>query len=108
VAINPSTPVDQIRDVIDQLDLILIMSVNPGFSGQAFIPHSLEKVAATRALLSAHGSRAAISVDGGVDASNAAALVRQGATTLVAGTSIFGAADPGAAVNALRAAAEAS
>jgi ribulose-phosphate 3-epimerase len=107
VALNPSTPVDQIRDVVGDLDLILIMSVNPGFSGQSFIPHSLEKVAAARALLSAHGSRAALSVDGGVDLSNAAVLARRGASTLVAGTSVFGAVDPAAAVKALRTAAEA-
>jgi ribulose-phosphate 3-epimerase len=106
VALNPSTPVDRIRDVVGDLDLILIMSVNPGFSGQSFIPHSVEKVAAARRLLSAHGSRAALSVDGGVDLSNAAALVAHGASTLVAGTSVFGAADPAAAVQALRAAAE--
>jgi ribulose-phosphate 3-epimerase len=105
VALNPSTPVDQIREVIEELDLILVMSVNPGFSGQSFIPRSLDKVAAARALLSAHGSAAAVAVDGGVDGSNAAALVRNGASTLVAGTSIFGAADPAAAVRALRAAA---
>lgn len=105
VALNPSTPVDHLRDVIGDLDLLLIMSVNPGFSGQTFIPHSLEKVASARALLSARGSRAALSVDGGVDASNAAALVRQGATTLVAGTAVFGAIDPAAAVAALRQAA---
>ena len=105
VALNPSTPVDQIRDVVGDLDLILIMSVNPGFGAQSFIPHSLEKVAAARALLSATGSHAALSVDGGVDLSNAAALVARGASTLVAGTSVFGAADPVAAVKALRTAA---
>ena len=108
VALNPSTPVDQIRDVVGNLDLILIMSVNPGFGGQSFIPHSLEKVAAARRLLAAHGSRAALSVDGGVDLSNAGALARQGASTLVAGTSVFGAVDPAAAVKALRLATEAA
>ena len=105
VALNPATPVDQLRDVIGDLDLILIMSVNPGFGGQSFIPHSLEKIAAARALLSARLSRAEVSVDGGVDLSNAATLVATGASTLVAGTSVFGAADPSAAVKALRAAA---
>jgi ribulose-phosphate 3-epimerase len=108
VALNPSTAVEQLRDVVGELDLVLIMSVNPGFSGQSFIAHSLEKVGAARRLLAEHGSRAAVSVDGGVDLSNAAALVRQGATTLVAGTSVFGAADPAAAVVALRRAAEAT
>jgi ribulose-phosphate 3-epimerase len=105
VALNPSTPVDQIRDVIAELDLVLIMSVNPGFSGQSFIAHSLEKVAAARALLSTHGSQAALSVDGGVDLSNAGTLVARGADMLVAGTSVFGASDPAAAVKALRQAA---
>jgi ribulose-phosphate 3-epimerase len=108
VALNPSTPVDQIGDVVGDLDLILIMSVNPGFGGQSFIPHSLEKVAVARRLLVAHESQAALSVDGGVDLSNAGALARQGASTLVAGTSVFGAADPVAAVKALRLATEAA
>jgi ribulose-phosphate 3-epimerase len=108
VALNPSTPVEQIRDVVGDLDLVLIMSVNPGFGGQSFIPHSLQKVAAARRLLASHGSRAALSVDGGVDLSNAAALAREGASTLVAGTSVFGAADPTAAVKALRLATEAA
>jgi ribulose-phosphate 3-epimerase len=107
VALNPSTPVDLIRDVVGELDLVLVMSVNPGFSGQSFIRHSLDKVAEVRTLLAARGSRAAISVDGGVDLTNARALVRQGATMLVAGTSVFGAPDPAAAIDLLRAAAEA-
>jgi ribulose-phosphate 3-epimerase len=105
VALNPSTPVDQLRDVVTEIDLVLIMSVNPGFSGQSFITHSFEKVAAARELLSKHNSRAALSVDGGVDFSNAARLVQRGADMLVAGTTIFGAADPAGAVGALRAAA---
>jgi ribulose-phosphate 3-epimerase len=107
VALNPSTPADLIRDVVDDLDIVLVMSVNPGFSGQAFIPRSLEKVAEVRALLNGRKSRAAIGVDGGVDVSNAEALVSRGATTLVAGSSVFADADPAAAVRALRAAAEA-
>jgi ribulose-phosphate 3-epimerase len=105
VAINPSTPVELIRDVVDELDIVLIMSVNPGYSGQAFIPRSLDKVAEARALLSSRGSRAAIGVDGGVDLSNAGSLVHRGATTLVAATSIFGGPDPAGAVRTLRAAA---
>ena len=108
VSLNPATPESTVEHVIDLCDLILIMSVNPGFSGQSFIPHSLEKVAAARALLSVHGSRAALSVDGGVDLSNAAALVKHGASMLVAGTSVFGAADSAAAVKALRTAAGAA
>ncbi len=102
VAINPSTPVEHIRDVVSEVDVVLVMSVNPGFGGQAFIPRSVSKVADTRALLAANGSQADIEVDGGVDLTNAAALVQAGATMLVAGASIFGTGDPGAATRALR------
>ena len=102
VAINPSTPVEMIRDVAREMDLLLIMSVNPGFGGQSFIPHSIEKVAAARELLSRARSSAVISVDGGVDGTNAAALVGAGASILVAGSAVFGAADPAEATRALR------
>ena len=108
VAINPSTPVAAIGDVIGMLDYLVIMSVNPGFSGQSFIPHSLEKVGQARELLSRHASQADIEVDGGVDASNAASLVNAGATILVAGAAVFGASDPAEAVRSLRAAAAAA
>jgi ribulose-phosphate 3-epimerase len=106
VALNPSTPVDAIREVIDELDYVLVMSVNPGFSGQSFIPRTYGKISEARALLAARGSAAVVEVDGGVDARNAAALVRAGATILVAGSAIFAAADPAAAVRALRRAAD--
>jgi ribulose-phosphate 3-epimerase len=105
VAINPSTPVDAIRDVAPELDHLLVMSVNPGFSGQSFIPHSVDKVRAARQLLTSAGSHAAIEVDGGVDASNAAALVGAGATILVAGAAVFAAPDPAEATRLLRRAA---
>jgi len=105
VALNPSTPVAAIGDVTSEIDQLVIMSVNPGFSGQSFIARSLDKIAAARSLLAANGSRADIEVDGGVDVANAAAIVAAGATVLVAGAAVFGAADPAAAVNALRAAA---
>ena len=101
-AINPSTPVDSIRDVARELDHLLVMSVNPGFSGQVFIPHSIEKVAAARELLARLRSRAVIDVDGGVDTTNAAALVEAGASILVAGAAVFGAGDPAEATRALR------
>ena len=101
-AINPSTPVDSIRDVARELDHLLVMSVNPGFSGQVFIPHSVEKVAAARELLARLRSRAVIEVDGGVDTTNAAALVEAGASILVTGAAVFGAADPAEATRALR------
>jgi len=108
VAINPSTPVATIGDVTAQMDHLLVMSVNPGFGGQTFIPHSLAKIAAARDLLAATGSRAAIEVDGGVDRENAAAIVRAGASILVAGASVFGTADAAEATRALRRAAVAA
>jgi ribulose-phosphate 3-epimerase len=108
VAINPSTPVEAVREVMSELDLLLIMSVNPGFGGQSFIPRSVEKVRAARALAEASGRAPDIEVDGGVDASNAAALVAAGATILVAGAAIFGAPDPADATRRLRAAAAAA
>ena len=102
VAVNPSTPVDSIRDVAREIDHLLVMSVNPGFSGQTFIPHSIEKVAAAREMLARARSSAVIEVDGGVDATNAAALVEAGASILVAGASVFGTPDPAEATRALR------
>ena len=102
VAINPSTPVDHIREVATEADVVLIMSVNPGFGGQTFIPRSVTKVSLVKALLQAAGSTAEIEVDGGVDTGNAATLVRAGATMLVAGASIFGTPDPAAATRNLR------
>jgi len=107
VALNPATPIAAIEDVIDDLDVVLVMSVNPGFSWQTFIPRSEAKIAAVRALLSARGSRARLQVDGGVDQANIGRLVAAGADTFVSGASVFGTADPAAAVRALRAAAEA-
>ncbi len=103
--INPSTPVSALVEIAADLDYVLVMSVNPGFGGQTFIPHSLEKVRRLRVLLSEAGSQADIEIDGGVDASNVAAVVGAGATILVAGQAIFGSPDPEAATRALRAAA---
>ncbi len=107
VAINPATPLTAVQEVIAQFDLLLVMSVNPGFGGQTFIPHSLEKVRAARAMLASAGSAAEIEVDGGIDADNAGALVAAGATILVAGASIFATADPAAATRTLASAAAA-
>lgn len=106
VALNPSTPVAHLADVVAEIDHVLVMSVNPGFGGQKFIPHSYEKIAAVRDLLRADARAVSIGVDGGVDPSNAGALVSAGASVLVAGASIFGQADPAAAVQQLRRAAE--
>jgi len=104
VALNPSTPPEVLQYVLDDLDLVLVMSVNPGFGGQSFIPTAYEKIRRTRALLA--GRDVLVSVDGGVKAANAPLLAQAGATVLVAGSSIFGAPDPGAAVAALRSASE--
>ncbi|MGH7400038.1 MAG: ribulose-phosphate 3-epimerase [Candidatus Rokuibacteriota bacterium] len=104
VALNPSTPPEVLQYVLDDLDLVLVMSVNPGFGGQVFIPTAYEKVRRLRALLA--DRPVLISVDGGVKAGNAGALAQAGATVLVAGSAVFGAPDPGAAVAALRSASE--
>ena len=106
VAINPSTPVGALAEVGGMVDHVLVMSVNPGFGGQTFIPRSESKIRAVRALLDRQGNAAPIEVDGGVDTSNAARLVEAGVTILVAGTSIFGTGDPERAVRDLRAAAD--
>jgi len=106
VALNPSTPVGVLSDVVAEIDHVLVMSVNPGFGGQRFIPHTFAKIAAARQLLGSGDRAAAIEVDGGVEPANAAALVAAGAAILVAGASIFGQPDPAAALHALRRAAE--
>ena len=89
VAINPSTPVGALEEVAAEVDQVLVMSVNPGFGGQTFIPRSESKIRALRALLDRAGNAAPISVDGGVDHGNAARIVAAGAGILVAGNSIF-------------------
>ena len=108
VAINPSTPVAALEEIAGDLDHVLVMSVNPGFGGQTFIPRSESKIKAIRKLLDQAGNRAPIEVDGGVDASNAARLISAGASILVAGHAIFSSPDPAAATRALRAAASAA
>ena len=105
VALNPSTPVGALEEIAGDVDHVLVMSVDPGFGGQTFIPRIESKIQAVRALLDRHGSAAPIEVDGGVDASNAARIVEAGATILVAGHSIFGTGDPERATRELRAAA---
>ena len=89
VALNPATPLVLLEDIAADLDLVLIMSVNPGFGGQAFIEGSVDKVRRCRQLLAGTGSRAVIEVDGGVTPDNAAALTRAGADVLVAGSAVF-------------------
>lgn len=101
VALNPATPVSVLTDIAADLDVVLVMSVNPGFGGQAFIPHTLAKIAALKELLLDTGSDALIEVDGGVNAGNAEALVQAGADVLVAGNFVF--SSPGGPVVALAA-----
>jgi ribulose-phosphate 3-epimerase len=105
VAINPATPVSALEEIAADLDHVLVMSVNPGFGGQTFIPHSESKLRAVRQLLTRVGSRAPIEVDGGIDQANAARVVAAGADILVAGQSIFGGGDPEGATRELRTAA---
>ena len=105
VAINPSTPVGALEAIAGDLDYVLVMSVNPGFGGQTFIPRSESKVRAVRELLDRAGSRAPIAIDGGIDASNAGRVVAAGVEILVAGQAIFGQADAAQATRDLRAAA---
>ena len=105
VALNPSTPVVALEQIAGDVDHVLVMSVNPGFGGQTFIPRSESKIQAVRALLDRQGSAAPIEVDGGVDMSNAARIVEAGGTILVAGNSIVGTGDPERATRELRAAA---
>ena len=94
VAINPATPVSELKEVIGLLDLVLVMSVNPGFGGQKFIPNALNKVREARELITQSGSKAKIEVDGGVGLDNAKSLIEAGADVLVAGNAVFGASDP--------------
>ena len=106
VALNPATSPDVLDYVLDDVDLVLTMSVNPGFGGQAFIPSTYPKVRRLRDLL--RERRAEVSIDGGVKLSNAADLAAAGAQVLVAGSAIFAAPDPGAVVRALRSASQVS
>lgn len=102
VVINPGTPVEAVAGLIDEVDVVLVMSVNPGWGGQPFLPGTPAKIARLAGLLD---GRAAIEVDGGVDASTAAACAQAGATILVAGSAVFGAADPAVAFAEISAAA---
>ncbi len=87
---NPATPLNYLEHVMDKLDIILLMSVNPGFGGQSFIPHTLEKIAAARKLIDASGRDIMLEVDGGIKIDNIEAAARAGADTFVAGSAIFG------------------
>ena len=101
--LNPATSLETVREVAADLDLLLIMSVNPGFGGQQFIPGAIDKIARARALLDAARSRAALEVDGGVSRDTIHACWNAGADTFVAGVAVFAASDPAAEIGALRA-----
>jgi len=102
VALNPHTPIDVLKDIIFEIDVVCIMSVNPGFGGQKFIPHTYEKVKALKQLILQHKASTLIEIDGGVTLENAAALVAAGADVLVAGTTVFKATDPIQMIASLR------
>ena len=102
VALNPHTPVNQLEDIIQDIDVVLVMSVNPGFGGQSFITHALEKVKKLKSLITATGSQCLIEVDGGVNLETGQQLVSAGADALVAGSFVFKSADPVATIQALK------
>ena len=102
VSINPPTPVSSLEDIIADIDLVLVMSVNPGFGGQAFIDNTYKKLARLREMIELSGSKALIEVDGGVNDRNAAALFDAGADILVAGNYVFKSPDPKAAIDLLK------
>lgn len=102
VSLNPHTPEETIRYVLDQLDLVLVMSVNPGFGGQSFIPEVLPKITALRAMIDASGRDIALEVDGGIKVGTAARAVAAGANVLVAGNAVFAGGDYARSIAALR------
>ena len=102
LALNPSTPVSHVEELLADLDLVLVMSVNPGYGGQAYIPHSTEKIRRVRALLDRRRARAVLEVDGGITLDTIGEAWAAGADTFVAGTAVFGTADPAQAVRELQ------
>jgi ribulose-phosphate 3-epimerase len=101
VALNPSTPLSALEELLPEVDYVLVMSVNPGFSGQSFLPGSVDKIRRLHARIQERGLPVAIEVDGGVDVGNARQLCEAGASVLVAGQAVFGQADPEAAARRL-------
>ncbi len=102
VVLNPATPIESVAWLLDLADIVLVMSVNPGFGGQAFLPSQLPKIAALRRLIDGQARPIALAVDGGINARTAAEVIAAGADTLIAGTAVFGAPDRAAAIAALR------
>ncbi|MCM1107500.1 MAG: ribulose-phosphate 3-epimerase [Clostridium sp.] len=102
VTLNPATPVEVLTDIIGDVDVVMLMSVNPGFGGQKFIPRTLDRVKRLRQMIDENGSRALIEIDGGVNCETGRWLVDAGADVLVAGSAVFGAPDPLAEILALK------
>ena len=94
VALNPHTPVDCLKDILADVDLVLLMSVNPGFGGQSFIPHTITKIKQLKKMIEAQSLTVKIEIDGGINLTNAPTIIEAGADVLVAGNSVFAAADP--------------
>jgi ribulose-phosphate 3-epimerase len=103
VALNPHTPVQSLKDILQDIDMVLIMSVNPGFGGQSFIPKTLDKIKELKEMINNGGFKTLIEIDGGVTLENAPAIVAAGADVLVAGNTVFKSADPVATIAALKA-----
>ena len=102
VAINPHTPVDALKDILADIDLVCMMSVNPGFGGQAFIPHTLQKIIQLRRMIDEQSLQVKIEIDGGVTLENAKNIIAAGADVLVAGNTVFKCADPAGIIRALK------
>jgi len=108
VVLNPATPLAMIEEILTDVDYVLMMSVNPGFGGQKFIPSTLDKLRRLRAMIQACGSRARIEIDGGIGIENVATVVAAGAEILVAGSAVFGNPDPAESLRQLLSAASTS
>ncbi len=102
VTLNPSTPVSVLEDILCEIDMVLLMSVNPGFGGQKFIPRTIEKIKDLRSMIERQGLNTIIQIDGGVNVENASVLVTSGADSLVAGSAVFNAPDPLAVIRQLK------
>jgi ribulose-phosphate 3-epimerase len=102
LALNPASPLGLVEEVLDDIDLVLIMSVNPGYGGQSYLPQATDKIRRTRAMLDQHGSRSLLEVDGGITVETIGEAWSGGGDTFVAGTAVFGAADPAQAVRELQ------
>ncbi|MBS1563714.1 MAG: ribulose-phosphate 3-epimerase [Bacteroidetes bacterium] len=102
VALNPHTPVESLKEILQDIDMVLVMSVNPGFGGQSFIPHTLQKIREMKRMINERGLHTLIEVDGGITVDNAAMVVNAGADVLVAGNTVFSAKDPKDVISKLK------